>query len=473
MKGGIIMPVFYNYPEKYNKISENLKITCEGKELKSITTPVSAYPINQVWPGYQRPIEQTEPTSFVSLGSNEPITLEITPDKAFPKVTVRPLSKNIEAKVNGNTASITFPGVGQYSVEFDDTHNVVTVFIDPEKEFSVSEDDENVIYFGPGVHYLDKQLQLRDNQTVYVDKNAVVYGGFGASEKKNITICGYGIVDNSLLERGQGSIVNFRKCENVHVEGIVCVDASAWSMHYEGCKNVVVDNIKLAGMWRYNSDGVDFTNATNCILRNSYLRNYDDCIVVKGLCGNTTMPVQNIYAENCVLWCDWGRAIELGAETCAPSFSGIKFKNIDIIHGMSVMMDVQHGDRAEFSNIYFENIRCEYTAKWYASIMQQEIGQVYFNPNENWMPYLFVVATQRTMYSKDDFTGNIRDVFFKDIYVTDEAGRTPASYVKANAPDTHIDGVHFENIVINGKKMESLSELRVDTGERVTNVTIE
>ena len=64
------MPIFYNYPEKYNKISENLKITCEGKDLKSITTPVSAYPINQVWPGYQRPIEQSEPTSFVSLGSN-------------------------------------------------------------------------------------------------------------------------------------------------------------------------------------------------------------------------------------------------------------------------------------------------------------------------------------------------------------------------------------------------------------------
>lgn len=357
-------------------------------------------------------------------------------------------------------------------MEFDDTHNVLTVIVNPEKEFGFSPDDENVIYFGAGVHYLDEQLKLESNQTVYIDKDAVVYGSITADSKKNISVYGYGIVDNSLFERGQGSVIHFNRCENVHVEGITAVDASGWSMHYSGCTNVVVDSIKLVGMWRYNSDGVDFTNSTNCVLKNSYLRNYDDCIVVKGLKGNNTLPVQNIFAENCVLWCDWGRAIELGAETSAPTFSGIKFKNIDIIHCMSVMMDVQHGDRAEFSNIYFEDIRCEYMEKWYGSVMQNEVGQVYENPNESHMPALFVVATQRTMYSTDDRTGNVNGVFFKDIYVTDEAGRTPYSYAATNAPDTYIDGIHFDNVVINGKKMTSIEELNMNIGSGVTDVTI-
>lgn len=466
------MAVIYNYPVKYNKISADLTIECEGKTISSVTTPVSAYPINQVWPGYQRPFEQTEPTSFVSLGSNGAVTLDITPAKAFDKVVVRPLSKKIEAVIHNGAASVTFPGPGQYSVEFDDTHNVVAVFIDPEKDFAVSPEDENIIYFGEGVHYLDAPLVLEDNQTVYIDKSAVVYGGIAASGKKNISVCGYGILDNSLLDRSEGSLIKFSRCENVHVEGITCVDASEWSMHYAGCTNVVVDNIKLVGMWRYNSDGVDFTNSVNCVLRNSYLRNYDDCIVIKGLSQNKDKIVQNILAENCVLWCDWGRAIELGAETSAPSFSGIKFKNIDIIHGMSVMLDVQHGDKAEFSNIYFEDIRCEYTAKWYGSILQREVGQVYVNPDENWMPYLFVVETKRTMYSTDNCTGNIYDVFFKDIYVTDEAGRTPHSYIAATALDTMIDGVYFDNIVINGKKAETLEDIRIKLSENVSNVTI-
>ncbi len=471
-KGFIIMLTFYNYPEKYQKVSDDYKIVCDGKTLPCITTPVSAYPINQVWPGYQRPIEQTEPTSFVSLGSDGEVTLEITPEKAFEKVIVRPLSKNVTAKVNGNTATVTLPGAGQYSVEFDDTHTVLTVFVDPIKDFGISPDDDNTVYFGAGVHYLDKPFEFEDNQTVYIDKDAVVFGGFKAQGKKNISVLGYGIIDNSLMQRGEGSVINFGRCENVHVEGVVAVDSSAWSMHFAGCTNVVVDTIKLAGMWRYNSDGVDFTNSTNACIKNSYLRNYDDCIVIKGLCGNTELPVCNIYAENCVLWCDWGRAIELGAETCAPTFSGIKFRNCDIIHTMSVVMDIQHGDRAEFSNIYFEDIRAEYTEKWYASVMQSEIGQVYKNPDENYMPFLFVVATQRTMYSKDDYTGNIRDIYFKNITVTDEAGRTPPSIVRANAPDTFVDGVYFSNIVINGKKVESLEEMKLETGERVYNVSV-
>ena len=104
--------------------------------------------------------------------------------------------------------------------------------------------------------------------------------------------------------------------------------------------------------------------------------------------------------------------------------------------------------------------------------MQQEKDQVYVNPDENWMPFLFVVATQRTMYSTDDCTGNIYDVFFKDIYVTDEAGRTPPSYIAANAPDTIINGVHFDNIVINGKKAETLDDISMKLSERVSNVTI-
>lgn len=90
------MPVFYNYPDNYDKInSGDYKVVCDGHELKVVTTPVSAYPINQVWPGYQRPLYQTEPTSFVALGSNDKVTLEITSAKAFQKVTVRPLSKNV------------------------------------------------------------------------------------------------------------------------------------------------------------------------------------------------------------------------------------------------------------------------------------------------------------------------------------------------------------------------------------------
>lgn len=453
----------YSFPAHYEKASDAFTVyTSDGQSIGVYGCDVSAFPLNQVWPGYQRPFEQTEPTQYISLGSDNPVTLVITPKKAFETVTVRPLTHNIRPTVENGSLTVTFPGPGQYSVELDGVHHVLTVFVNPEKDFGIAEDSENVLYFAPGVHYLGKPQELTDGQTVYFAPGAVVYGGFFAKEKKNLRILGYGVLDNSSCERGDGSSLSFSHCENVLVEGITMVNSSEWTAHFAGCTNVVADNIKMIGMWRYNSDGCDFTNCTNAVIRNSYLRNYDDCIVVKGLKGNTTLPVRHILADNCVLWCDWGRALEIGAETCAPTMSDIRFQNCHIIHGDAVMMDVQHGDRAELSNISFENITAEYTAKAMAGKLQTEKDEVYVNANDAHMPQLFVVMTIHTMWSNDDVTGSISDVRFKNIHVLSEDGRIPSSHIDAVADNTSITDVIFEDIFVNGVKQTDKSVLHLE-----------
>lgn len=459
----------YPFPQDYEKRSDMFKVTADGKELGVFACDVSAFPLNQVWPGYQRPFDQTEPSAFVQLASDSPVTLKITPSVEFSSVIVRPLSHGIEPSIENGELELTFPGVGQYSVELDGVHNVLTVFIDPEKEPEISENTPNVTFFAPGVHHVDRVIELSDNSTVFLAPGAVVCGGFHAEGKKNIRILGCGgILDNSVLERGKGSPIAISHCENVLVEGLTIVNSSSWSAHFAGCTNVVVDNIKLIGMWRYNSDGCDFTNCTNALLRNSYLRNYDDCIVVKGLIGNTALPVRNVFAENCVLWCDWGRAMELGAETCAPTMSEIGFKGCTVIHGSAVMMDVQHGDRAELSNISFEDITVEYSETAMAEKLQTEPGEIYVNRNPKHMPALFVVNTVHTMWSHDDRTGNISNVSFKNIRVLSEDGRIPTSSIRAVAANTEISGVHFEDIFVNGVKQTDKAALGIasETGEQ-------
>ena len=479
----------YTLPETYEKLSDRYAVTCEGKPLSVVETPVSAFPLNQVWPGYQRPLEQTEPTCFVSLGVSGPFTLVITPSVPFETVTVRPTAKHITPTVKDGSVTVDLPGVGQYSVEFDGMHEVLTVFADPEKDFGIDKTAGNVIYFGKGVSYLDAPLALDDGAVVYLDKEAVVYGAIVANEKKNVRVCGCGILDNSLTERGKGAPMQFVRCENVSVEGVTVVDSSAWSMHYAGCTNVVVDNIKLIGMWRYNSDGCDFTNCTNAVLKNSYLRNFDDCVVVKGLAGNGDQPVRNISVEHCVLWCDWGRALEIGAETVAPYMTNIRFCDIDVIHGDSVMLDLQHGDRAEISDVTFENVRVEYMAKANAPVLQTVKDEKYVNPDETYMPRLFVVSVQQTMWSHDKTAGNIRGVRFKDIAVYSEDGRVPVSkgeavtaggtvvpngsVIYADPDDSTVEDVRFENITVNGVRYTDLDSLHITVGKNVKGVSIE
>ena len=128
------------------------------------------------------------------------------------------------------------------------------------------------------------------------------------------------------------------------------------------------------------------------------------------------------------------------------------------------MMDIQHGDHADVSNIRFEDIYTEYTAKAMAGKLQTARDEVYVNPNEKHMPLLFTILTIHTMWSHDDVTGNIADVRFKNIYVTTEDGRIPPSNIAAAADNTEITDILFENVFVNGVKQTDKKALGIDVG---------
>jgi hypothetical protein len=46
--------------------SPDYTVTVNGQPVFTYSARVSAQPINQVWPGYQRPLEQTERAAFAS-----------------------------------------------------------------------------------------------------------------------------------------------------------------------------------------------------------------------------------------------------------------------------------------------------------------------------------------------------------------------------------------------------------------------
>ena len=458
----------YYFPKDYEKISNQFEVTSNGEAIGVYKCRVSAHPLNQEWPGYQRPIEQTEETSYVMLGSDGQITLDIIPAKPFENVVVRPLSKNIKPQIVGSSVQVTFPGPGQYTVEFDGIHNTIAVFINPKKEFDIDKASSDVIYFGPGVHTETFKINMQDNQTVFIDEGAVLYGGISAIRKSNVSVVGYGIIDNSKMMRDTAAVyysgdgeyygtpLFFENCENIRVEGITIVDSSCFSLHVDGCTNFTADNIKIIGMWRYNSDGCDMCNCTNAVLKNSFLRTFDDSIVIKGLKANNHLPVENITAENCVVWCDWGRALEIGAETSAPYMRNIVFKNCDLIHGCHIMMDIQHGDRAFISNVLFEDIRAEYTGVEHEPVFQSCKDEVYQYPQNGFLPSLFTLISGVTHWSCDSFAGDMKDIYFKDITVTVDSGAVPPSEITFRDKDkpTVIDNIHFDNIVINGKKVD-------------------
>ena len=442
-------------------------VLADGQDVPVRRCRVSAYPLNQVWPGYQRPTYQTEEAAFAFFDFDGEVTLHIIPTRSFTSVAVRPASKGVVPTVANGVITFTLREAGPYTVELDGFHHALHLFTTAPKTYEL---DDTAICYGPGIHDVGL-VELEDNQTVYIDANAVVYGGFHAADKKNIRILGRGVLDNSRLNRGEGATIAFDRCENITVSGPTCVDSSVWTLACYGGTHVWVDDVKLVGMWRYNSDGIDFCNCQDVELRDSFLRNYDDCIVIKGLQRCDIQPVDNIRISNCVVWCDWGNSLELGAETVADSFSNITFRNIDVIRGSTAVLDIQSGDRADIHDVTFEDIRVEYAPEGeLATVLQSEPDQEYVNPKPGYLPPLMQSVIYSCFYSKDTTRGKTHDILFRNISVI--APSMPPSSFSGFDEDHMTKSVRIENLTLNGQPVKTLADANVTIGEFASEITI-
>ena len=99
-----------------------------------------------------------------------------------------------------------------------------------------------------------------------------------------------------------------RASENVRIEGVVFRDSPFWVLNFrDDCRRVVVDNVKVVGQWRYNSDGIDICGCKDVVVRNSFIRSFDDSFVVRdAFRGGEEGAARTIVCEDCLLWCDWG-----------------------------------------------------------------------------------------------------------------------------------------------------------------------
>lgn len=440
-------------------LSEDYAVTVGGVPVPVYGCRVSAVPLNQVWPGYQRPQDQTELAAFACCDAAGPLSVCVTPRREIASVVVRPLSRNVTPVVNGRHVDFVVSGPGQFTVEVNGWHHALHLFVNPPELAAPPAAGPNVRYFGPGVHHPGR-IVLESNQTVYVAGGAVVYGSIHARGAANIRILGRGIVDVSEAERGQGGgAIRLEDCTGITIDGLVLRDPDVWCCSLFGCRNVEISNLKLVGLWRYNADGLDLCNCQDVHVRDCFVRAYDDCIVLKGLrsaewdraaASYHERPVRGILVERCVVWNDWGRALEIGAETSAPEIADVMFRDCDILRAAHMAIDIQHGDRAVVHDLRFENIRVEVDDVSLRPRLQQTPDEVYTaDPQDDYRPHLLFIIIQPNNYPQDHQAGVVRNVVFKDISVTGK--RCLPSCFQGQDPEHNVAGVTIDNLTVNGQ----------------------
>lgn len=453
------------------KLYEDYTVRVDGKSVPVYSARVSAMPFDQVWPGYQRPMDQTEMAGFAYWGMSGPVTVEVVSQRPFRSVAVRPSSRRIKPSVSGRRIRFRLDRPGQLTLELDGTHHALHLFADPPETEIFKASDANVLYFGPGVHRPGK-ISLKSGQTVYIAGGAVVYAAIDGRGVSNVRILGRGIIDTSEFERGKGGgCIRLADSSGVKVEGVILRDPDVWCLSAFGCRDLDISRVKLVGLWRYNADGIDICNSQNVTIRDSFVRSFDDSIVIKGLRSRRDSfedrPVRNVRASGLVIWCDWGRALELGAETVAPEITDVEFRDIDIIRTTHIAMDIQHGDRAAVHDIRFENIRVEVDDVNLEPLIQKTRDEKY-NPKDGYVPDLFVIIINKTMWSRDTKRGTVRNVLFRDVSVTGKP-TMPSSFTGLDA-EHDVRDIRIENLKVNGRPITSAADAHLRVGSHVDNV---
>jgi len=354
---------------------EGYQLQVDGQPVAVYACRVSAEPLNQWWPGYQRPIEQTELAGSAYWDMQGSVTVKVTTKRAIDSVVIRPLSLAIEPKVEGNKISFALDRIIPVVVEVNGYHNCLHLFPNPAQDDapkvqspiycsqcnycsptldSLPKPDTSRLYCcGPGVHDVGT-LVLRSNDSVNIAGGAIVYGSLIVDDADSIRVWGRGVLDGSRIRRaarrarGGFGCLHFRNSTNISVEGIVLSDPTSWGITLRGCREVKRSNLKLVGFWRYNADGIDVWNCEDVSFGHCFIRAFDDVFVVRG-------SGRNIRCSDCVLWCDWGHGLALAG----GPIEQVAFKNIDMIRLAHVATRIRDRNSAVIRDIAFDAVNVE------------------------------------------------------------------------------------------------------------------
>jgi polygalacturonase len=189
----------------------------------------------------------------------------------------------------------------------------------------------------------------------------------------NSKIVGRGIIDGSHLanwvKTDAKAVLPIEAVgrSNLEISGITIFDPNAWAIQLQRSSNITIDNLKILSS-RCNSDGISIQSTSEVTITNSFLRTWDDSVVIKNYnkAGDgSAINSHDITVKNCIFWTDLAQTMELGVETnkgagTEPKIYNVVFQDILIFHALhKAPISIHNGDNAEIYDVTFKNITVE------------------------------------------------------------------------------------------------------------------
>ena len=404
-------------------LSLDYQVLAEGKEVDVYTARVLDPPF--AGKGY----DYGGPYAFANFDMKGTAKVRITAKRSLRNTVIRPVTPGVKSTLeNDNTLLLTLAGPAKLSIEPDGKKGPLLLFANPIGKDVPRPDGKGVVFFGPGIHKVDKIL-LTNNQTLYLAGGAVVKGGIVA-EGENIRICGRGILDSSDWAWLQGPTPQVVSVlgTNIEVTGITIRGASRWTIGLMNSRKITIRNVKLCNSRVQNDDGIDPCNSQDVLISDCFIRSDDDCVALKGLeLSAPNSNVERVKVENCILWCDRARIFLLGHESRARFMRQITLRNLDILHFSMTPFLLEPGEEMRIEGVKVEDVRI------YAE------GQ----------PELIRLRPAVNQYMLNKVPGHICGVQFRNVLVSGSPG---ACCIQIDGPDPQheVRGVELDHLVVGG-----------------------
>jgi polygalacturonase len=431
--------------------------------------------------------------SFCAFDFERSVAVRVRFDRAIKWVDIMPSILKIEhTAIDDNTFEFTLGEPKKITIIINnDRNNTLHILTNLPEKNRPNPEDKNILFYKAGKTYDIGVLDIKSNQTLYIESGAKLKGMIRIRDADNVRIMGRGMIDGTDNKSRGGRFSNepwrliyMENANNVKIQGITLYNSLKWTIHSYDCKNIEIENINLVN-WDYGSDGFDISGCQNVKVKNSFFRTNDDCIVIKSLSLADKMyypnrriqnpDVKDILVEGCTLWnMAYGNAFDIGFELRCDRVGDIIFRDCDVLmqEGRGAIFSIHNSDNAMVENVLFDDIRIE-------------------NANQTYSHKLFDVAILFSVWSYDKFTdseminkhryndawdnllpvlpgkeefhashrGHVRDIHFRNIQVLD--GKLPYSVINGFDEDHIVANVTFENISVQGRKLTNAEELKL------------
>jgi len=434
--------------------------------------------------------------SFCVFDFDEPVNIRVKAKRGIKWLEVLPSILKTEYRtIDDFTFEIKLENPEDLTVFLNnDKKNVLHILTNyPEQELP-NPHEKDVLYYEGGKTYEIGVLDLKDNQTLYLESGARLKGMIRIKDVKNVKIMGRGMID------GANNITNCsgRDCddpwrliyidnsENIKIEGITLFNSLKWTVHSYSCRKLYIDNINILN-WNYGSDGIDISSSQHVKITNSFFRTNDDCVALKALSlsPNAYFPnpriknpnLENILVEGCTAWnMPYGNPFEIGFELRCEKVKDIIFRDCDVImqDDRGAVITIHNSDNAVVENILYEDIRIEnadlcsnsklidlailYSA-WSYDRFTDNDSIAKYKYNDSWDNLLPVMPGKEKFHASH--RGQIRNIKFKNIQILD--GGLPYSVIQGFDEDHIVDDITFENITVQGEKLNNAEQLKLFT----------